>query len=399
MTPPSERASSLLEVRLLLASVVVAVTAAPAFSSAGAKVVDHVCAAGESKETCPVGRARMCTKEGALAACACPPGSSEKAGVCAIEPAQTIGCVVPDATIGKQMAPFLDFGSLEMPPLPTSQLSTAADAIAGREDTATADELADGAKTWDGLEGKGAYEAQTAKGKAKLATRDFANDRAIFVREKFLARFAAHARTDEIRLGLSRALLRRAAYRVVGPEVEADRKRAFELLADITAAGISSRAARDASFMSAERAVREKDWPKVLLHEERVLKFSAQKTQADDHAFLAAATARTAQARLETADMVRARTSLEDAIALGMVCAPRTECVVSASAARRVLAAAWANSSQPARSMVATLQKGSLPRADRVRPLESLAALYATGVGAGCKAAIEEARAWEQTFP
>jgi hypothetical protein len=386
------------EVRLFF-TIVLAVTAAPAFSSAGAKVADHVCAEGESKETCPVGRARMCTKDGALAACSCPPGSSEKAGACAIETVQTIACVVPDATIGKQMAPFLDFGALEMPPLPTSQLSTAADAVAGREDTATADELADAAKTWDGLEGKGAYEAQNAKGKAKLATRDFANSRAIFVREKFLARFAAHARTDEIRLGLARALLRRAAYRVVGPEVEPDRKRAFELLADITAAGVASRFARDASFMAAERAVRDKDWPKVLLHEERVLKIAAQKTQADDHAFLAAATARTAQARLETADMTRARTSLEEAIALGMVCAPRTECVVAASAARRVLAATWANASQPPRSMIATLQKGSLPRADRVRPLQVLAGLYSTGVGAGCKAAVEEARAWEQTFP
>jgi hypothetical protein len=341
----------------------------------------------------------MCTKEGTLAACSCPPGSNEKAGACVIAPVQTIACVVPDATIGKQMAPYLEFGALEMPPLPTSQLSTAADVVAGHEDTATADELEGAAKTWDGLEGKAAYEAQNAKGKAKLATRDFANGRAIFVREKFLARFAAHPRTDAIRLGLARALLRRAAYRVVGPEVEADRKRAYELLGDLVSAGVSSRAARDASFMLAERAVRDKDWPRVLVQEERVLKFAAQKTQSDDHAFLAAATARTAQARLETADMARARTSLEEAIALGMVCAPRTECVVAASAARRVLAATFANASQPARSMIASLQKGSLPRADRVRPLQVLATLYGTGVGAGCKAAVEEARAWEQTFP
>jgi hypothetical protein len=384
-------------------SISLALAASPA---AGApKVADHVCAKDEGKETCPVGRVRMCTKDSALAACSCPPGAKEKAGACAIESAPnpiTVACVVPDATIGKAMAPFVDFGSLEMPPLPTSQLSTAADVVAGREETASADELADAAKTWDGLEGAAAYEAQTAKGKgtAKLATRDFANGRAIAVREKFLARFAAHPRTDETKLGLSRALLRKAAYMVVGPEVEPDRKRAIETLAEIVASGASSRFARDASFMLAEKAVRDKDWPKVLLHQERVLKLAAPKSQSDDHAFLAAGTARLAQARLETADMARARTSLEDAIALGMLCAPRTECVVAASAARRVLAATWANSSQPARSMVATLQKGALPRGDRVRPLLQLADLYATvGVGAGCKEAAEEARAWEQSFP
>jgi hypothetical protein len=297
------------------------------------------------------------------------------------------------------MAPFLEFGSFEMPPLPTSQPPAAADAIAGREDTASADELADGAKAWDGLEGAAAYQAQTAKGKAKLASRDHANGRAIAVREKFLARFPNHARADEIRLGLSRALLRRAAYIVVGPEVEPDRKRAFELLGDIVSGGAASRASRDASFRVAERSVRDKDWPKVLVHEERVLKFAAQKTQSDDHAFLAAATARVAQARLETGDLARAKTSLEEAITLGMVCAPRTECVVAASAARRVLAATWATMSLAPRSMVATLQKGSLPRPDRVRPLLQLADLYATGVGGGCKVAAEEARAWEQSFP
>jgi len=82
-----------------------------------------------------------------------------------------------------------------------------------------------------------------------------------------------------------------------------------------------------------------------------------------------------------------------------MTCAPRTECVVAASAARRVLAAAWAASSQPAHLMIAALSKGTLPRPDRVRPLLQLDALYTTGIGSGCKAAAEEARAWEQTFP
>ncbi|MGZ3421181.1 MAG: hypothetical protein ACXWUG_06175 [Polyangiales bacterium] len=372
------------------------------------KVADHVCAKDEGKETCPVGQVRMCTKDGALASCSCPPGSKETSSkekaACAIDAAPnpiTVACVVPDATIGKAMAPFVDFGSFEMPPLPTSQLPAAADAVAGREDTASADELADGAKAWDGLEGTAAYQAETAKGKgkAKLASRDHANGRAVAIREKFLARFPAHPRSDEIRLGLARALLRRAAYIVVGPEVEPDRKRALELLGDIVSGGAASRASRDASFMLAERAVRDKDWPKVLVHEERVLKFAAQKSQADDHAFLAAATARVAQARLETGDLARAKTSLEEAIALGMVCAPRTECVVAASAARRVLAATWAATSLAPRSMVGTLQKGALPRGDRVRPLLQLADLYATGSGTGCKVAAEEARAWEQSFP
>jgi hypothetical protein len=368
--------------------------------AAAPKVIDHVCAANEGKETCPLGRVRMCTKEGALAACACAPGATEKAGQCVLDATPvTVACIVPDATIGKQIAPFAEFGSLEMPPLPTSHAAQAleiAGAVSGREDKATADELLDAAKAWDAIEGAAAYEAQS-KIKPKLATRDHANARGIVARDRFVARFFAHSRADEMRIGLARGLLRRAAYAGVGPSVDADRKAAWEQLEFVIKNG-AGRALRDASFMLGERDVRDKSWGAVLVHEERALKVAAQKQFADDHAFLAASTLRVAQARFETADLVRGRGSLEEAIALGMVCAPRTECVVAASAARRALAAAWAATSAPARTMIATLQKGTLPRPDRVRPLLQLADLYAKGVGAACPSAAEEARAWEQTF-
>lgn len=370
---------------------------------------DHVCAPNEGTATCMAGRARMCAKDGALAGCVCPPGSHEPAGgkgECLRDDAAFVAaCVVPDATIADRLGPALELGTLELPPLPTLEVYGAADAlgaVANKEQTATDLELIRAAEASDSSEGASAYLANEAKGpkqKAKLAARDQAVGRSIALRRVFVSRFPKHARLDEQRVSLARSLLRRAVYTVVGPTVDADRKLARSLLEAVVVAAAGTRASRDAAFMSAEQAVRERDWLLVTAHEERVLKWAGAKLNADDHAFLAAASARLAQARLASGDRARALSALADAVTIGVSCAPRAECVSSASAARKVLAATWAASSTPARATVALLSKGAMPRHERVRPLLQLAELYAHGVGAGCADAAEEARAWEQLFP
>ncbi|MBI2395404.1 MAG: hypothetical protein HYV09_37895 [Deltaproteobacteria bacterium] len=371
---------------------------------------DHVCAPGEGKAPCFVGRVRMCGKDGALAACSCPPGSLEpKAGkgACVDDPTPFVAaCVVPDATLGKTLAVHLELGTLELPPLTTVEVLGASDAI-GRaaKDDATDVELIRGAEAWESIEGSSAWSANDEKGakkKGKLAARDQAVERAISVRKRFLARFVQHPRLDEQRVAQARALLRRAAYAVVGQTVAADRKLARATLEAVVLGGVGgagSKASRDAAFMLAEQAVRDREWLLVIAHEERVLKWAASKTNADDHPFLAAASARLAQARLETADLARAKLALDEAISVGVSCSPRAECVSAASAARKVVAATWAATSTPARATYKLLMKGAMPRHERVRPLLQLAELYAHGSGSGCAEAAEEARAWEQIVP
>lgn len=373
-----------------------------ALADAPSSKADHVCAHNESKATCAVGRVRMCAKDGALAACVCPPGARESKGACVEDAAKVdVACVAPDATIGKILNVHLELGTLEVPRLPNVELSDAATAIAVKLTTASADELLRAASAWESKEGAAAYAANEgpfAKSKSKLAARDQAIDRVIETRRAFLARFSGHARGDEQRVELARALLRRAAYAGVGKTVEPDRKLARATLEQVVASGSTARPARDAAFMLGEQAVRDREWLVVIAHEERVLKWASAKLNADDHAYLAAASARMAQARLETADLARAKAALDDAISIGVSCSPRAECVSSASAARRALAATWAATSSPARAMVLVLRKGAMPRHERVRPLLELAELYGKGSGGGCTAASEEARAWEQVL-
>jgi len=382
-------------------ALVILVTTTAASADVAAKA-DHVCAANEGKATCPIGRVRMCAKDGALAACVCPPGTKESKATCADDPTPAVvACVAPNATIGKILATHLELGTLEVPRLPNVELEGAATATNIKTTTATADELIKSADAWESREGAAAYAANEgpyAKSKSKLAARDQAIDRVVEARKAFVARFDKHARGHEQRVELARALLRRAAYAGVGKTVEPDRKLARSLLDEVVASGSTARPARDAAFMLGEQALRDREWLLVVSHEERVLKWAGAKTNADDHAFLAAASARLAQARLEMGALPVARAALVDAISGGVACSPRAECVSAASAARRALAATWAATSSPARAMAPLLRKGAMPRHERVRPLLELAELYAKGSGAGCAAAAEEARAWEQVL-
>lgn len=382
---------------------------APTVALAGPKpAVDHVCAANEGTEPCPVGRARMCGKDGALAACLCPPGSHEPnggkggKGDCVLEEAKPVACVAPDATIAERLGIALELGTLEQPRLPTLEHAGAADAVAvvaGKELTSTDAELVRAAEGADSIEGASAWLANEATGpkhKAKLAARDQAVARSIAARTAFVARFPQHARLDEQRVALARALLRRAAYTVVGPTVDGDRKRARALLDGVVTAAAGTRASRDAAFMLGEQAVREREWLSVIAHQERVIAWARAKLNADDHPFLAAASARLAQARLAGGDLARAQLALAQAIELGVQCSPRAECVSAASGARKVIAAVWGALSTAPRATFELLGKGAMPRHERVRPLLQLAELYAHGAGVGCAAAAEEARAWEQ---
>ncbi len=380
--------------------------AASSAAAGAASEKTHVCAPDEGKAACPVGRARFCGNGGAFAACACPPGSTAPKsgkGACVIDPKPVVvACAAPNASLGAQMAAHLAFGALEMPPLDTIAKTGAVSALAavdGKEKTASADALFAAAESADELEGAAAAVGGSKSGaaqKAAFAERDRAVARGIEVRRAFVARFSSDPRVDDVRLGLARALLRRAAYAGVAPSVAADRKQASALLRAIVDGGSSTRATRDAQFMLLEQAVRDRDWIEAIARAEAVLARSATKAWADDHALVAAASARIAQARLETGDLARAKDALVAAIEAGLVCAPRTECVSAASGARRVLGETWAATSSPARTMHAVLAKGSMPRHERVRPLIVLAERYAEATGDGCAAAAEEARAWEQ---
>lgn len=360
----------------------------------------HVCAPNESKATCPTLHVRMCNKDGSQALCTCAPGQKEVKGVCVDDAMTTsVACVTPDATIGKSLGVQLELGTMEIPPLPTVAEDPAATAI----NTATANDsqLMRAAEAWDSIEGASAYAANqglNAKSKSKLAARDQAVDKSIEVRRAFLSRFTGHIHGDEVRVALARSLLRRAAYAGVGKNVEPDRKNAKILLENAIGNGVGSRFSRDAAFMLGEQAVRDRAWTFVIANEERVLKWASAKINADDHAFLAAGSARLAQARLETADYPRAKLALDDAISVGLSCSPRAECVTAGNASRAVLAALWATTSSGARSMAPLLRKGTMPHHERVRPLWQLADLYAKGSGTGCAGAAEEARAWEQVL-
>lgn len=372
-------------------------------ADAGVPVADHVCAPNEGTAPCTILHVRMCAADGSLASCTCAPGQKDVKGVCTDEAPTTTAtsCVVPDATIGRALGVQLEISTLEMPSLPTLEQTNASSATSINTVAATDSELIRAAEAWESIEGAAAYGANAgvgAKSKSKLAARDQAVGKSIGVRRAFAARFSSHARADEQRVALARSLLRRAAYAGVGKGVDGDRKSARAVLEQVVANGAGTRASRDAAFMLAEQAVRDREWPATIAHEERVLKWAAVKANADDHAFIAASSARIAQARLETADLPRARAALEDAITVGLSCSPRAECVSAAGAARSVLAALWSASSSPARTMATILRKGTMPRHERVRPLLQLADLFAKGSGTGCAAAAEEARAWEQVI-
>ncbi len=352
----------------------------------------------------------MCAKDGAFAACVCPPGAPAKGasnGPCVLEAvSSSIACVVPDATIGRDLGLLLELGALEMPPLPSLETAAARDAllaVEGKEGAANDVDvlrLADAHETMEGVAAHAASSLMGPKLASKRAARDASLSRNIAVRRTFLVRFPSHAKADEQRLSLARALLRRAAYAGLAKTAEGDRAEARTLLTGIVTSGKWVRPARDAAFVLGEHAARDRDWAAVTTYAEKVLAWASSKTLSDDHALIAVAQVRIAHARLSSGDLVRARESLEDAITSGLLCAPRAECVTAASSARRVLAQTWAATSTPARTMTRVLAKGALPRHERVRPLLQLVQLYsASGVGTACAAAAEEARAWEQTIP
>lgn len=354
--------------------------------------------------TCAAGFVRRCTGEG-FVGCACPPGARQKGSGCELDPAAKVpACVVADTTLGRTLSAFLEFGRLEMPPLPTvdTKAATAAiEAIDGREEGAGDAALLAAAEGWETAEGVAAYAAQSAigpKAKERRAARDRAVARAIELRRSFLARFPGHPRDADARVALARALLRRAAYVSVGDSVAKDRTAARGLLEGVVAQGPIGRPFRDASFVIGEQAARDRDLGLLARSAEAVLRISSAKLFADDHAFLAAGHARLAQARLEAGDLEGARRALEGAIHVGVTCSPRAECVSAVAGARRILAATWAASGAPARSAVPLLSSGASPRHERVRPLLELAELTGAAPGEGCREAAEEARAWAQTI-
>ena len=370
---------------------------------------DHVCAPDEGKGVCPLGKARMCASDGALAACACPPGMSAggASAACTLDAAAkapAVACTVPDATIGKTLGASLELGELEVPTLPSLAFAGATDTIAALDPklpTLSADEHVKLAAALQSIEGAAAFEASNAP-KPKVAgvrvRRDASLARHVAVRKAFLARFPGDVRVPSERVLLARALLRRAAYSGVAPSVAIDRADAKSLLAGVIASSPSTTAARTASFVLAEQAVRDKSWAAVLADDSDVVKWAASKVDPDDHAYLAAAYVRIAQARLELGDLVNAKLALAEAITAGNACAPRAECVSSAAGARGVLDRVWAATSAPARTMVPLLTKGAMPKQERVRPLVRLAELYAKTPGAGCHPAAEEARAYAQVL-
>lgn len=396
--------------RIVAASVVL-LGASFAFAAPTLKP-EHVCAPDEGKGVCPLGKARMCAIDGALAACSCPPGMSASApsASCVLEPSgkpPVVACTVPDATIGKALGASLEFGELEVPTLPTLAFAGATDTVAALDPKLTTldeDEHVKLSAALQSIEGAAAYEASSAP-KPKLAgaltRRDAALARHIVVRKAFLARFPGDPRVGLERVSLARALLRRAAYAGVATGVAVDRAEARALLGAVVSsspAGSPSVAARTASFILGEQAVRDKAWSTVITASSDAIKWAAGKVDPDDHAYVAAAYARIAQARLELGDLVNAKLALAEAIGAGNTCAPRAECVSAAAGARGVLDRAWGATSAPARTMAPLLTKGAMPKQERVRPLVRLAELYAKAPGPGCASAAEEARAYAQVI-
>ncbi len=371
--------------------------------SAPTSTVDHLCVEGEGKGVCPIGHVRMCDKSGGLVTCACPPGASASAPTssCTVTSEKyPPACVVPDATIAATLGATLELGTLEVPRLPQTAFVGADLTVSnldGKLPTATADELVKLAMAHEALEGEAAYGATTAQ-KSKvaglLAKRDASVTRVIDVRKALAARFPADSRIGEQRVALARALLRRAAYAGVATSVVVDRSEARAQLTKTRETAKASVAARDAGFALAEQAARDKDWKTVALLELDVRAIASGKKDVDDHAYLAAASARLAEARLALGDLSAARDALVDAIDAGNVCSPRAECVSAAASSRDVLDRVFAALGLPARAMAKILAGGTMPKQERIRPLLRLAELYAKSPGTTCAAAADEAKAW-----
>jgi hypothetical protein len=389
---------------LVVTSAVVIAASAPASS-------DHVCAEGEGKGPCPLGRVRMCTKDGALATCACPPGqiAAPPSASCTIDAAaKAPSCVVVSGTvasIGDALGASLELGELEVPTLPSLAPAGASDAILTLDPqwtTLDADGLVKLAAAHQAMEGAAAYEASGATTKIKaapaVARRDTALGRTIEVRRAFLGRFPKDPRAPSERVSLARALLRRAAYAGGGTLATIDRGAAHGFLVDVVDGSPATTSARTAAFLLGEESVRARTWASVVIEEDRVLKWSLPKTDADDHAYLAAAWARLGQARLALGDPNGAKAALVEAISAGVVCAPRAECVSAAAASRSVIDRVWATTGSPPRTLAKVLEKGTMPKQERTRPMVRLADLFGTASGSGCAEAAEEARAFVQVL-
>ena len=400
---------------LAVAAVAAVATLLPAAFSAPLLVADHPCAVDEGKGTCAIGRVRMCAKDGALASCVCPPGAtaspsggasgSASGSACAIDAkaAMPPTCVVANGALPKTLSASLDFGELAVPSLriiaPAAAIETVS-TLDSKVATLSFVELSKLASAHEALEGSAGYEisqlpAMSPKLKLVESKRDAANDRAIAVRQQLLAKFATHALADEQRVAHARALLRRAAYKhVPGSPDRALAKTTLTTVVGPTAS--AGTATRDAAFILAEEAVRDSAWSEVSSLENQVLKFAAGRLDLDDVAYMAAANARLAHTRLSLGDLAGAKLSLIDAVTLGFSCAPRAECVSAGAGARNVLAAAWAASGSPARTLAPILEKGTMPKVQRVRPMLQLAEIYGAASGAACAQNADEARAWSQ---
>jgi hypothetical protein len=389
----------------VLAFVIVA--ALPAVVVAGAPTAEHVCAPNEGQGVCPLGRVRRCSSSGALAGCACPPGASAKGSAsCSVDAAapKPSACVVAASGLGAAMGASLELGELAVPRLGTLASAEAAATIAvldPKSATASADELVKLAAAHESLEGEAAAEAATLAGarrKLAIARRDNAVGRAIAVRQSFRARFANDARLAWESVSLARAHLRRRAYGAAPGEVRADagdREAARRLLEEVVASKANGRALRDAAFALGEELARDHAWSRVISLEATVVA-QARAGLADDPPYLAAARARTAQAYLETSDLLAAKGALVEAVTAGVICEPRAECVAAAASARAALPHVLAALGEPARALAPVLYKGAMPLTERVRPLWKLSEIYAAAPGAACAAAAEEARGWAQ---
>lgn len=392
-------------VRSLLALIAaLAVPGVAATVLAGSGPVTHVCAPDEGKGVCPLGRARSCDSAGSLAGCVCPPGASASgSAACSADASapRPTSCVVPATALGASMGAQLELGELAAPRLASFAPPDAAVTVAtldAKVASASADELVKLALAHEALEGEAAAEGATLNGgrrKASLARRDLSVGRAIAARQALRARFPGDARLAAETLALARAHLRRKAYGASPTDV-ADRELARRLLEEITTSKATGRALRDAAFALAEESARDHAWSRVVALEAMVLSSARASLLADDPAYVAAALARTAQARLETGDLNGAKGALFEAIAAGVPCEPRSECVQAAAAARFVLPSLFAALGEPARALAPILSKGAMPRAERARPLLKLADVYAAAPGSACAAAAEEARGWAQ---
>ncbi|GAC1570684.1 MAG: hypothetical protein NVS3B20_02390 [Polyangiales bacterium] len=369
---------------------------------------DHVCARDEGQGGCPAGRVRMCSKDGAKDSCACPPGAKLAAGNsgrCELDLKAPVDkpCVSIALGIDRVLAADLAFGNLRVPSLPTLTPHWATEVVSDldtKRSTLGVTDLAKLANAHERIEGGASYEASLAtlgKAKALEDRRNDSLDQAIAVRQIIVGKFPSDPAIDEQRVLLARSLLRRVAYRRA--PFPNDRPLAIATLEKVSAASaVSTSALRDASFILAEEAVDERAWNTVIERENALIKCIFGKLQVDDAAYRAAAHARLAEARLALADFAGAKSALIDAVDAGSICAPRAECVAAASGARNVLAAVWAATGSPPRTMAKILQRGAMPTVQRVRPLVQLAEALGKAAGASCVAQAEEARAWSRAI-